>query len=66
MTEKIKCGICHSWGLFGGTTLHPQTRYPTSRCTTCRENAEVVVSRPSATLNSSNDSIKQNPKEEKQ
>ena len=39
-TLKIKCGICHSWGLFGGVVLHPQTRRPTTRCTTCRDGVD--------------------------
>lgn len=40
---KIKCGICHSWGLFGGVVLHPQTRRPTTRCPTCRDGGGVLV-----------------------
>ena len=34
---KIKCGICGSWGLFGGAVLHPQTRRQTTRCLNCRD-----------------------------
>jgi len=58
---KIKCGICHEWGLFGGVILHPKTGWQTTRCTTCRD--EVVVSRQLKTYKPSTTSEKQEEKQ---